>query len=508
VNRIRWAALAGAALAGLSCGDSRPGTSPLGPDGSPFDLVIAGGDGQEVLSGRRSELPFSVRVTDQAGDPVPDRIVEFELTGEAGGILSQPRAITDSDGRAETFLLESRPGPGTLMARVPGTPQAGTLSVEFTFEVVRAPGEIIFDEGTGEVGLPGFPHPDSVVAVTLLDTEGDPLEGVEIWFAAQGYLSIYVDTTDVDGRVETRLRRTNLSVGSGSVFAFILGMSELTTQIKRPVARPAERVIMVSVDGLRADALERLNPPALSRMVTEGAHTVQARTVTPSLTVPAHLSLLSGVTPPEHGVYQDVVELTEDMVDLEPLFRFARKRGRTAVAFMAGEGPLEGFEDALGCKQAFGLDSLQLVDPTAPAVMEAAMEATLDPSNELVFLHFPDPDLAGHAHGWNSPEYDEAVLGVDRQLEILMEALAPVRDSVLVMVTSDHGGGGAYGQFLHGSPSPEDTTIPIFLWGARALAGADLGEASIVDLAPTALWALGIRPPNHYEGEVLLRGFR
>ena len=68
-------------------------------------------------------------------------------------------------------------------------------------------GVAVIDEGTGEVGLPGFPHPDSLIAITLFDTEGEPLEGTEIWFAAQGYLSTYVDTTDADGRIETGISR-------------------------------------------------------------------------------------------------------------------------------------------------------------------------------------------------------------------------------------------------------------------------------------------------------------
>jgi len=484
------------------CGDGPITTQLTSPPGADMVLEIVQGDGQVFLSGRRSPEPFAVRVTDRQGEPQADRLVHFELTGEAGGILSQPTAISDAGGRAETFLLEATPGVGGLLAATDAMP------TEFGFEVLRGPGSIVFDPGNGAVGLPGLPHPDSLVTLTLLDTEGEPLEGAQIWFSASGELSRWVDTTDAMGHVDTRLRKTNLGVSSGSLWAFMLGFPEMSTKTIRPVEAPAQRVILISVDGLRADALERLAPPNLVRMATEGAHTVQARTVTPSLTVPAHLSLLSGVPPEEHGVFQDVVELTEEMIDLEPLFRFARKRGKTAVAFMAGAGPLEGFEDALACKQAFGLDSLQLVAPSAAAVMDASLPSLVDQDNDLVFLHFPDPDLAGHRYGWNSPQYDAAVLAADRSVGRVLEALAPTRDSVLVMVTSDHGGGGDYGSFLHGSGSEQDLRIPVFLWGARVIPGVDLGEASILDLAPTVLWALGIAPPFHYAGDVLLEGFR
>src|SRR5690606_8086613 len=162
-------------------------------------------------------------------------------------------------------------------------------------------------------------------------------------------------------------------------------------------------------DGLRGDAIARHAPPTLTRLAAEGAFTSVARTVTPAFTTPAHLSLLSGVGPDVHGIWGDNLYFTPQMTKLDPVFRHAGRQGLEAHAFLNRAGPLGAFEEALQCRLAFGLDSLTLVGPGGPAVAAAALPALRDQGVELVFLHVPDPDLAGHAHGWSSPEYGRAV---------------------------------------------------------------------------------------------------
>lgn len=485
-------------LALLGC-DASP-VDPASPpaEASVVRLEVVRGDGQRMWSGRRSSEAFRVRALDDAGKGVVDALVRFTLEGGAGGVLSQPEARTDRDGYAETFLLDSRSGEGVLAAR------SGRGTSRFSFLVDRAPGELRFVEGSGEAGLPGLPHPDALVRLQVIDTEGRPLEGTEVWFAGPERVSTYADTSDVEGWVETRVVKSHMDAGQGDVWAFVLGFPEVTARTSRPLVPAAERVVLVSIDGLRADALERYRPPTLVRMVSEGASTTEARTVEPSLTTPAHLSLLSGVAPETHGVWGDELVFTPQMSSLDPVFRHAGRAGMNARAFMSREGALGGFEQALQCKLAFGLDSLTLVGPDAGLLAEAALTALRDPDVELVFLHLPDPDLAGHEHGWTSPAYERAVLRAD---SALAHVLTEVGQGTLVMVVSDHGGGGEYGDHLHGSTADVDMRIPVVLWGPRVQRMA-LGEVSLLDVPATALWALGFRPPFHYEGRTLLEAFR
>ncbi|HPT28304.1 MAG TPA: alkaline phosphatase family protein [Bryobacteraceae bacterium] len=65
------------------------------------------------------------------------------------------------------------------------------------------------------------------------------------------------------------------------------------------------RVIVVSLDGLPAYALEdpNLPMPALRRLIKEGASAARMTTVNPTVTWPNHTAMSTGVYPGEHGVY-------------------------------------------------------------------------------------------------------------------------------------------------------------------------------------------------------------
>ena len=472
-----------AALA-AACGERALLTDPPVPEDRVPTLLAVSGAGQRKGSGRRSPLPFRIRALDAEGAPVADAEVVFRVTGEGWDVPTQPRAPTDREGYAESWLQYTRSGAGVLIA------EAGTGRAEMAFIVDRAPGEIRFLLGTGEAGLPGRLHPDSMLEVRVIDTEGRPLAGQEVWFAGPGQLSRSADTTDADGDARVLLRRTQLSAGAGDVYAFILGSPELLAHDTRRILRPARRVVLVSVDGLRADAAEP-----------------RARTVSPTLTAPAHLSLLSGVRPQAHGIFADELDFTPEMASLDPVFRHASRRGAHALAFVSREGPLAAFERALACRLAFGLDSLYLTPPRAADVANAAGAALADPTVDLLFLHFPDPDLTGHEHGFGSREYGEAVLAADAALERVRAAVA-ASPGALLIVTSDHGGGGAWGPYQHGSGSPEDVEVPLLIWEERVAAGTRLEPATLLDVAPTVLWALGMAPPYQYEGRPLLEGFQ
>jgi hypothetical protein len=478
------------------CGDA--GTAVDTRDGAVALLSVAGGSAQTIWSGRRSNDPFRVRALDADGRPLDGVRVRFTIEGSGSGALSQPEAVTDGQGYAETFLLDARSGEGTLVAR------SGEATARFAFRVDRAPGELRFAPSSGASGLPGLPHPDTLVSVQVLDTEGVPLQGTEVWFVGPERLSTFADTSDAGGWTSTRVLQSEMKAGPGDVWAFVVGFPEVTAKTQRPVEAAARRVLLVSIDGLRADAIARYSPPTLARIAGEGAYTTAARTVSPALTTPAHLSLLSGVGPEKHGIWSDDLEFTPQMASLDPLFKSAGRAGFHAHAFITAQGPLARFEMALQCKLAFGLDSLTLVEPDANRVAGAALPAIRDPEVELVFLHVPDPDLAGHEHGWSSTQYGQAVLRADSALARVVQE---VDEGTLLIVVSDHGGGGAYGSHLHGSSSDEDMLIPMILWGSH-VARTGLGAASILDVPATALWALGLRAPSHYQGRALLQAFR
>lgn len=73
---------------------------------------------------------------------------------------------------------------------------------------------------------------------------------------------------------------------------------------------PARAVVLVSIDGLRPDyVLEadryHLRIPTLRRILREGTHATGVKGVVPTVTYPSHTTLVTGVAPARHGIYDN-----------------------------------------------------------------------------------------------------------------------------------------------------------------------------------------------------------
>src|SRR5947199_8963276 len=59
--------------------------------------------------------------------------------------------------------------------------------------------------------------------------------------------------------------------------------------------RITDHVIVVSIDGLRPDAIDKFHARTLQRLMHEGRYSLHAQTIKLSLTLPSHTSVLTGV---------------------------------------------------------------------------------------------------------------------------------------------------------------------------------------------------------------------
>src|SRR5689334_4612927 len=62
------------------------------------------------------------------------------------------------------------------------------------------------------------------------------------------------------------------------------------------------RVLIVSFDGLRPDAIEKAKMKNVLSLMQSGAYTLSAQTIMPSITLPSHSSMLVGTCPAKHIV--------------------------------------------------------------------------------------------------------------------------------------------------------------------------------------------------------------
>ena len=271
-----------------------------------------------------------------------------------------------------------------------------------------------------------------------------------------------------------------------------------------PIGSDIRRVIIVVLAGLRPDAIERFDLAHTKRLLSRGASTLRGSTVAPSITTAAMTSLLTGVSPARHGISTDRFSLP-NTTDIVPMPELLGRHGYPSAGFMADVPTLfRSFANRVGRR--LGFTTTRFAGKTAPEILLAARSTLRTQRRGLLLFHWPDADRAGHQRGWMSAAYEEACHALDGSLGMLA-ALAQVGDdpSTLLIACADHGGGGFVSND-HNSDHPLDRTIPVLLAGS-AIAPGDVGPTTLLDIAPTTLWALGIQPPPSFEGRILWEAF-
>jgi len=254
--------------------------------------------------------------------------------------------------------------------------------------------------------------------------------------------------------------------------------TQLPASFSAPTLSPG-RVTIISIDGLRPDALFEAGAPNIMALAGRGAFTWRAQTILPSTTLPSHASMLTGYTPDVHGVTWDDYAPARGALVVPTLFAIAKAHGlRTAM--VVGKDKFAIFRDTGAC------DSWVLTARGDDDV--AAQASSLPPGRpDLLFVHLPDVDLAGHASGWMSAAYLESVRHADADVGRIVAALPT---DMTIVITADHGGH----QSGHGSDDPLDTTIPWIIVGPAISRGKQLSSAvRTVDTAATAAFILGVQ---------------
>jgi predicted AlkP superfamily pyrophosphatase or phosphodiesterase len=259
-------------------------------------------------------------------------------------------------------------------------------------------------------------------------------------------------------------------------------------------------VVIISIDGLRPDALELAEAPNLDNLRANGAYSRNAQTVNPSITLPGHASMLSGTIPEKHGILWGVPYIGWPGMNGPTLFSLAHEAGlSTAMTF--------GKEKLNYLVLPNSVDKLFGVDAHDPEIRDHALEFIQAGLPNILFIHFPDVDRVGHAYGWMSENQFYAITYVDGLVGEIMAALkgGGYTPNTLLLITADHGGHG----FGHGDDTPEDRTIPWLAVGPGVPPGITLyNPINTYDTAATALYALDLPIPEGWDGQPIVEIFQ
>ena len=299
------------------------------------------------------------------------------------------------------------------------------------------------------------------------------------------------------------------------VLVLLLGLSLVArSQPAGPVTKPqrplpaVQHVVIISVDGLRPDCLLLADAPVLHGLIKQGAYTMWARTSAEAITLPAHTSMLTGVTTRKHGI-----EWNRDLPLGEPVypkvstvFEMATQAGYQ-TAMVTGKAKFDTLNKPGTVTFATILGGAKGTDANVAA---EAVKIIEQHKPDLLFIHFPGVDTAGHAKGWGSPEQLAAITALDGHMGAVLAALerTGLRENTVVIISADHGGAG----LSHGPDDARSRHIPWIAIGPGVRRGFDLTrveklQVNTEDTCATVCWLLGLALPTYFDGKALREAF-
>lgn len=211
-------------------------------------------------------------------------------------------------------------------------------------------------------------------------------------------------------------------------------------------------VIMFSIDGLRADFVDKYNATAVQGYSKNGVIADYMTSSFPSLTFPNHYSIVTGLYPAHHGLvdntfFDEKANATYTMSNKKmvadpywyggtPLWVLAEKQQMLTASFywVASETPILNttptyyyfYNDKIKIEKRIDQikEWLRLPEKTRP---------------HLITFYMPDVDDAAHNYGPDSKQAETALQYIDGVIKQINEAISSLHLPINFILVSDHG---------------------------------------------------------------------
>lgn len=213
-------------------------------------------------------------------------------------------------------------------------------------------------------------------------------------------------------------------------------------------------LLLISIDGYRADYIERGLSPTLAELAKNGVHATGMQPSFPSLTFPNHYTLVTGLRPDHHGIVNNtMVDPVLGKFSLGnrdavsdgrwwdggmPLWETASEHGlKSATMFWPGsEADIHGKHPDFWKPYDGKVTPDQRVDQVL-----AWLDLPAGERPTFLTLYFDEVDHQGHTYGPETPEVDQALRETDAALARLVQGLQQrgLLDRMNLIVVADHG---------------------------------------------------------------------
>lgn len=271
----------------------------------------------------------------------------------------------------------------------------------------------------------------------------------------------------------------------------------------------SSRVILIGIDGLSTDGIQCAKTPNLNRLIRDGAFSLKARGVMPTVSAPNWGSMLCGAGPEQHGITNNgwtvtnhTIEptITDDDGYFPSIFTLIRNQmpdAKTAIFY--------DWKELMDLYNGKYISKIQF-DSGYEEVYDHAIDYIIKESPDFAFVYAGHVDEMGHKFQHGSPEYYKSIEDVDTKIGDLLKALdsTGLYENTNIIVISDHGGVG-YG---HGGESMAEIQVPWLIEGPGIIRNKLIEEPiNTFNTASTIAYLFNLQQPPQWIAKPVLSVF-
>ncbi|KAK3882852.1 hypothetical protein Pcinc_012785 [Petrolisthes cinctipes] len=228
---------------------------------------------------------------------------------------------------------------------------------------------------------------------------------------------------------------------------------EMVTLAQCPPDYDTHPLILMSLDGFRADYLDRGLTPALKALADRGVHATYMNPTYPTLTFPNHYTIVTGLNPESHGIiankffdpeFYATFEIGSDESlkarwwGGEPIWNTVTDQGKKSATYFwpGSDVPINGKYPTYWVPYNWTLSFEDRVDQVLEWV-----SLPVDERPAWISLYLNQPDHEAHNYGPNSVEVNNELEYVDIIVDRLVQGLEVrgLTECVNLIVLADHG---------------------------------------------------------------------
>ena len=278
---------------------------------------------------------------------------------------------------------------------------------------------------------------------------------------------------------------------------FFLTVAAILCCLAASGAEPLKKkVLVVMLDGLRADAFDTFKPATLTKLMKgewkpgyKGAWTLCARTIldAPAHSAPNHAAIATGVTAAKHKVTRNGTTKNGNWKEWPSWLHRLKKAQPDKKALFIHAWSESGFIDPNPL-----VERLNKSDWGNTTVFPKMITEKDCPDAIMYYINAPDG--GGHGTGFYpyGDNYAQTIQEADRYLSLMLDLISKrpsfAKEDWLILIAADHGG---YG-LGHGQAGGQSDTVPLIIAGRNIVNGKLAGTPCVTDLPVTALEFMGV----------------